>query len=163
MWPKLLLAGVASDQLTCMKNTVIIHELIVLLFLQIWSKSIFHSHLQTMRSFSMWGAHQPLPLSMKVLIPCGLNEAKLNPRLILSSRALGFSFFRSIISIPPGLSGEKLWSPGHFKPFSKQRKKLNIEASRCLWAKMGCINKWQTLVKGGGITATNSKKAERRG
>lgn len=83
----------------------------------------FHSHLQTIISILTLEAHQLLPLSMKVLIPCGLNEAKLNPRLILNSSALGFSSFRSIISIPPGLSGAKLWRPGHFRPFSKQRKK----------------------------------------
>lgn len=118
----LLWAEEANDQLICMKNTEIIHKLIVLLLLQIWSKTIFHSHLQTIIRFLILVAHHFLPLSMKVLIPCGLNEAKLNPRLILNSNALRFSSFRSIISIPPGLSGAKLWNPGYFRPFSKQRK-----------------------------------------
>lgn len=87
----------------------------------------FPQSFETIISFLMLVAHWLLPVSMKVLIPCGLNEAKLNPRLILNSSALGFSSFRSIISIPPGLSGAKLWSPGNFRPFSKQRKKLNIK------------------------------------
>ena len=98
-----------------MKNTETIHELILL---YIYDPNLFSSYLQTIVFFFlMLVAHQVLPLSMKVLIPCGLNEAKLNPRLILNSSALGFSSFRSIISIPPGLSGAKLWRPGHFRPF----------------------------------------------
>lgn len=51
-----------------------------------------------------------------MLIPWGLNDAKSNPRLILSSTALGFSSFKSIKNISPGLSGAKLFSPGYFKP-----------------------------------------------
>lgn len=98
-----------------MKNTETIHELILLYR---YDPNLFSSYLQTIVFFFlMLVAHQFLPLSMKVLIPCGLNEAKLNPRLILNSSALGFSSFRSIISIPPGLSGAKLWRPGHFRPF----------------------------------------------
>ena len=101
-----------------MKDIETIHELIVLLYR--YDPNLFSSYLQTIVFvffFLMLVAHQFLPLSMKVLIPCGLNEAKLNPRLTLNSSALGFSSFRSIISIPPGLSGAKLWRPGHFRPF----------------------------------------------
>lgn len=42
-----------------MKNTEVIHELIVLL-LQIWSKSIFHSHLQAIVSFFNVGSSSAL-------------------------------------------------------------------------------------------------------
>lgn len=69
---------------------------------------------------------------MKVLMPCGLNEAKLKPQLILNSSALGFSSLRSIISIPPGLSGAKLWSPGNLRPFGKSGRKNETKRSRSL-------------------------------
>lgn len=61
--------------------------------------------------------HLVLPLSTKVLIPCGFSDSLSNPSLIFSACAFGFCSFKSIRKILPGLSGAKFGMPGYFNPF----------------------------------------------
>lgn len=64
---------------------------------------------------------QALPSSMKVLIPCGLNDALSKSPLMFNAWTLGFCSFRSIKKICPGSLGAKLGMPGYFSPCKKYK------------------------------------------